>query len=91
MVVSEQVLNNTKRPHKASSRFVVENRSVEMAEPEFFVRASFRVEFSDDTPGTTATSPTAPLPFAPPPKRQSYSPPNFVNKCFKSPKTAGST
>ncbi|KAG7640680.1 Retrotransposon gag domain [Arabidopsis suecica] len=84
VIVPDKVLSNNKRPHEASSEFVVENRCAEMvsidtitcvdrhltqAKPEFFVRASFQVEFSADTPRTTVTSPTAPLLFAPPPKR----------------------
>jgi len=107
MVVSEQVLSNSKHPHEASSRFVAENRCAEMvsidtitcvdqhptqAKQDFFIRASFRFEFRAGTPGTTVTSPTAPLPFAATPKRQRYSspppkPPGFINKSFKSPKT----
>jgi len=92
---------------KASHDLVAENQSGGMdsidtttyvdrhptqAELEFFIRASFCVEFTVDTPGTIVKSPTAPLLLDPPPKRLRYSSPplkplDFINQSFKFPKT----
>ncbi|OAP19085.1 hypothetical protein AXX17_AT1G38610 [Arabidopsis thaliana] len=89
---------------KASHDLVAENQSGGMdsidtttyvdrhptqAELEFFIRASFCVEFTVDTPGTIVKSPTAPLLLDPPPKRLRYSSPplkplDFINKSKRS-------
>jgi len=58
------------------------------AEPDFVVRAGFRVEFPAETPSTIVTSPTTPLLLDPPLKRQWYSspppkPPDIINKTLK--------
>ena len=103
----DEVHGTSKQPQDEADELVDENRSQAMvsidtttcidrhttqAEPEFLIRAGFRVEFTADTPGITVTSPTAPSLLDPPHKRlrNSFPPPktpDFINKSLKFPKT----
>jgi len=88
VVVSEQVLRNSKRPHEASSGFVAENRFAEMvstdtstcvdrhpkrAEPELCTKAASQVQITAAILGPVVTTTTASLQLHPPPRRQRYS------------------